>query len=316
MPTCGYLGDLYGQRRMYLLGITLFTLASLASGLAPSFYWLLGSRALQGIGVSPTLPAVMTIISRAFSPAQRGRAVGFWALVNGAGHTLGPPLSGLLTQQLGWRAVFLFSLPLCLLNLLLVWWIVPRDEARAPQSFDFGGAATLTAAALGLMLALTHSARGGWSSPPSIGLWSLTLIALIVFVTIERQVASPFVDLKLFANRHYASAATVIAAQLFCLFGLLLALPVYLIQVQGWNSQTAGLLILPLPLSMALVAPLAGRLADAHWSSTSRGHRSSTPRGRGSRLTCTLGMGTVALVGLAMLGLGSGREQLVSWQQI
>ena len=106
MPTCGYLGDLYGQRRMYLLDITLFTLGSLASGLAPSFYSLLGSRALQGIGVSPTLPAVMAIISRAFSPAQRGRAVGFWALVNGAGHTLGPPLSGLLTQQLGWRTVF------------------------------------------------------------------------------------------------------------------------------------------------------------------------------------------------------------------
>jgi MFS family permease len=117
MPVCGYLGDLYGQRRMYLWGMALFAAASVGSGLAPSFPWLVGSRVLLGIAVAPTLPAVMAMIAHLFSPEHRGRAIGFWALTNGAGHALGPPLSGFLVEYLSWRAVFLFSLPLCLLNL-------------------------------------------------------------------------------------------------------------------------------------------------------------------------------------------------------
>lgn len=330
MPVCGYLGDLYSQRRMYLLGMGLFTVASLGSGLAPSFPWLLASRALQGVAVAPTLPAVMAIISRTFSAARRGRAVGFWALANGVGHALGPPLSGFLTQHLGWRVVFLIGVPVCCLNLFLVWWLVPPDEAHTTQGFDFGGAAALTAAALGLMLALTQSARWGWSTPRSLALWSVTLTALVIFVVREQRVASPspcrgkrsgpsqcegkqsgafpckgkrsgaFVDLALFANRSYAAATVVIAAQLFCLFGLILALPVFLIDVQGWSSQIAGLLILPLPLAMAVIAPLAGRLAD----------------GWGSRWTCTLGMGVVTLAGLAMLGLRPGLGRSIPWRGV
>jgi len=297
MPVCGYLGDTYGQRRMYLLGMALFTLASLGNGLAPSFPWLLGSRALQGIGVAPTLPAIMAIIAHVFPPEQRGRATGFWALANGAGHALGPPLSGFLTQHLGWRAVFLSSLPLCLLNLLLVWWLVPPDGSRTARRFDFAGTATLTLAMLGLMLSLTQGARWGWTAPRSLVLGVLTIAALVAFVVIERRTASPFVELSLFANRHYATAAAVIAAQLFCLFGLLLALPVFLIQAQGLDSQAAGLLILPLPLTMALMAPFAGHLADA----------------RGSRWTCTVGMGLVLLAGLALLGLRPATGQPIPW---
>jgi len=274
MPVCGYLGDLYGQRRMYLLGMTLFSVASLGSGLAFSFPWLLGSRALQGIGVAPTLPAVMAIISRTFSPAQRGRAMGFWALANGAGHALGPPLSGFLIQHLSWRAVFLFSLPLCLLNLGMVWWLVPPDDGHAARSFDFGGAATLTIVALGLMLALTQSVRWGWELPRGFWLWSLPLVALVVFVIVERRVESPFVELGLFTNRPYAAATAVIAAQFFCLFGMQLLLPLF---------------------TAALVAPLAGRFADRC----------------GSRLSCFLGMGVVALAGISLI---SWRATTSPWQ--
>ena len=297
MPACGYLGDLHGQRRTYLLGMALFTAASLGSGLAPSFPWLLASRALQGIAVAPTLPAVMAIVARTFSPARRGRAVGFWALVNGAGHALGPPLAGFLVQHVSWRAVFLATVPLCFLNLVAVWWLVPPDDDRTARDFDFAGAAALTVTALGMMLALTQGARWGWSGPRSLGLWGLSLVALVVFVVIERRAASPFVELELFSNPHYAAATAVIAAQLFCLFGLLLALPVFVIQAQGWSSQAAGLLVLPLPLTMAVMAPVAGRLADA----------------RGSRWTCTLGMGLVGLAGLALLGLRLGSGQSIPW---
>jgi EmrB/QacA subfamily drug resistance transporter len=297
MPVCGYSGDLYGQRRMYLWGMALFAAASVGSGLAPSFPWLVGSRVLLGIAIAPTLPAVMAMIAHLFSPEHRGRAIGFWALTNGAGHALGPPLSGFLVEYLSWRAAFLFSLPLCLLNLYLVWRLAPPDDIRTQRDFDLGGAGMLTTPSLGLMLALTQGARWGWNAPLSLGLWALTLAALVAFVIIERRVASPFVELDLFANRHYASAAVVIAAQCFCLFGLLLTLPVFLIQSQGWSSQAAGMLILPLPLTMALIAPLAGRLSDA----------------RGSRWTCTVGMGLVALAGLAMLELRPASNPIIPW---
>jgi len=297
MPVCGYLGDLYGQRRMYLWGMTLFGVGALGCGLAPSFPWLLSSRVLQGIAVAPTLPAIMTMIARTFSPEQRGQAMGVWALMNGAGHALGPALGGFLTQHLGWRTIFLSSLPLCLLNILLVWWLAPPDDVRRSRSFDFVGAVALTTAALGLMLALTQGARWGWRAPRSLGLWYLTLAALITFVVIERRTASPFVELALFTNRHYTSAAVVIAAQIAGLFGLLLALPIFLIQGQGWSSQAAGMLVLPLPLTMAVVAPLAGRLSDA----------------RGSRWTCTVGMSLVVAAGLGMLRLQSSSGQNAPW---
>jgi EmrB/QacA subfamily drug resistance transporter len=284
MPVCGYLGDLFGQRRLYLWGMGLFTLAQLASGLAPSFAWLLGSRLLLGIGIAPTLPAVMALITRTFAPGERGRAMGLWALVNGAAHALGPPLSGFLTQHAGWRSVFLVSLPLCFLNLILVAWRVPPDGKQRAPRFDLPGAAALTVTALGLMLALTQSTRWGWLSPGALGLWGLTAAGLLAFVAAERRASAPFVDLSLLADRRYAAAVVVISAQFFCLFGLLLALPVFLIDGLGWSDGLAGLLVLPLPLTMALAAPLAGRLADA----------------RGSRWTCTLGMSLVVTAGLAL----------------
>jgi EmrB/QacA subfamily drug resistance transporter len=297
MPVAGYLADLYGHRRLYLLGMGLYTAGLLASGLAPSFAWLLGSRVLMGAGVAPTLPVIMALISLIFAPEQRGRAVGLWALANGAGHTLGPVMSGFLVERLGWRAIFLLPVPLCLINLGLVRWLAPSGAAGSKRWFDFGGAAALTVAALGLMLALTGSAQWGWGASRSIALWGATLGASVVFLVVERSVPSPFVDLRLFANPSYAAATGVIALQLFCLFGLLLALPVFLTQAQGWESHTAGLLILPLPLAMAVVGPMAGRLADA----------------RGSRWACTVGMALVIISALALLGLRPASGLPIPW---
>lgn len=297
MPACGYLGDLYGQRRMYLAGTALFTLASLGSGLAPCFPCLLASRMLQGIAVAPILPAVMAIISADFPPQQRGRAIGFWALANGAGHALGPPLSGLLVRVAGWRAVFLVTVPLSLLSLVVVWWKVSPDGARQQRRFDWVGAATLTASALALMLAMNGGARFGWMSWPSLLLWGLTGASLAAFVAAERRSRTLFVDLDLFRNPCYAAAVAVIGAQIFCQFGLLVALPIFLIQVRGLTSEVAGLLILPLPLTLALMSPLAGRLADQ----------------RGSRRASTLGMAIVALMGIALLGGLSWAGGLPAW---
>jgi EmrB/QacA subfamily drug resistance transporter len=300
MPVCGYLGDLYGQRRIYLLGMALFGVGTLGSALSPSLPWLLGSRALQGIAAAPILPAIMTMLARTVPPERRGRALGLWALANGAAHSLGPPLSGFLIDHWGWRAVFLFPVPLCLLNILAVWRLAPPDTVPTTRPFDFGGAATLTVAAMGTMVALTQSSRWGWSAPLSLALWGLSLAALVTFLLIERRARAPFVDLRLFSNQSYTAATLVIGAQLFCLFGLLLVLPVFLIQGQGYSSQSAGLIVLPLPLTMAVIAPLAGRLADT-W---------------GTRRTSTGGMALIAVGGIVITAFQAGTGLQVHWAAI
>lgn len=298
MPVGGYLGDVWGQRRMYLLGMSLLSVAALSSGLAPSFPWLLVSRGFMGAGVAPTLPAIMAIIARTFPPERRGRAMGFWALANSGGHALGPLISGFLTQHLGWRSVFLVNIPLCLLTIVMVAWLVPPEGTpRRSEPFDFGGAAALTIAALSLMLALTRGSQIGWTSSGSLLLWVLALLALPAFVAREKRTAKPLVDLALFRNRYYMAALGAISAEIFCMFGLLVALPVFLIQDQGWPSQSAGLLVFPLPLAMALISPLAGRLADT----------------RGVRFTATVGASLMGAAALALLGVLAWSGPFVHW---
>ncbi len=300
MPVCGHLGDLYGHRRLYLSSMSLYAASSIIAALSPNMPWLLGARILQGISVAPILPIVMSIITHTFSAEERGRAMGFWALFNGAGHALGPALSGFVTQHLSWRAVFLVPPPLCLPSLLLAWRLLPKGGQQTGRQFDLAGAGMLIAATSGCMLALTGSSRWGWFSSRTLTLWGVALTAAVVFVVVERRQASPLVRLSLLGNREYAAAAAVIACQYFCMFGALLALPVFIIQGLHWDDQLAGVLILPLPLTLALFSPVAGRLADL----------------KGSRLTCTLGMALVALAGLVLFSFVSSPTTEVAWWQI
>lgn len=297
MPAFGHLGDMYGYKRIYLTGLSLLVLSSALAALAPSFSSLVLFRALQGMGNATTLPSVMAIITQIFPVRERGRAMGFWATINGTGHGLGPVLSGFLTQYFGWPAIFLLNGAITLVGVFLIWRLVPPDSKRATHRFDFPGAAAMTLAALTLMFNLNQGAKSGWSSHFSLVLWVVFAVLLVAFVVIETRASSPFVDLRLFTNRPYAAATAIIAAQFFCLFGMQLLLPLFLMRVQGYASGQAGLLIFPLSTTAALVAPLAGRLADSC----------------GSKLSCFLGMGVVALAGV---GLTFWRETTLPWQVV
>ena len=297
MPIFGHLGDMYGYKRIYLTGLSLLVLSSALAALSPSFPLLVLFRALQGIGNATTLPSVMAIITNVFPIRERGRAMGFWATVNGAGHGLGPVLSGFLTQYFGWPAIFLLNGAITLVGVLLIWRLVPPDSKRATHHFDLPGAVTMTLAALTLMFNLTQGAKLGRGSTFELALWAVFAGSLVAFVLIESRASSPFVDLRLFTNRPYAAATAIIAAQFFCLFGMQLLLPLFLMRVQGYTSGQAGLLIFPLATTAALVAPLAGRFADSC----------------GSKLSCFLGMGVVALAGV---GLTFWQETTSPWQVV
>jgi EmrB/QacA subfamily drug resistance transporter len=289
MPLFGRLGDMYGYKRTYLAGISIFALSSSLAAFAPTFPSLVALRAIQGFSNGPILPAIMAIVGTVFPPGERGRAMGVWALANSATHAAGPPLSGILTQYFGWQSIFLSYVPLCVLGLFLVMRLVPDDRKSERQPFDVVGAATLTATTLILMFNLRQMAYTGWQSPLGLALWGLFVALLGIFLWNERRVDEPFLDLRLFANRPYSAATTIAFVQGFCQFGLLFLIPLFLIEMRGYRAAETGLLLASMPVSMAVAAPLAGRLADRY----------------GCRPLCSLGMVTLAMSGLLLSLQGS-----------
>ncbi len=284
MPVCGRLGDMFGYKRIYLIGMGGVALWSALAVFAPSIGWLILFRALAGIFNAPTLPAVMGIIAEVFPPNERGGAMGFWATVNGAGHGFGPVISGLLVQHFGWPAVFWFNAGLTLLGVVMIAAFVPSDAKHGQERFDLIGAATLTLTTILFMFNLTQGLEQDYGLAVNLLLWGGCAVLLIVFFLSQSRLSQPFVDLKLFTQEGYGVTTFVSSAQLFCLFGMQLLLPLFLIGVQGRTSGQAGLLIAPLAVTLAIASPGAGRLSDLV----------------GSRLTCLIGMGIVALAGVGL----------------
>jgi EmrB/QacA subfamily drug resistance transporter len=262
MPISGELGDRYGYKRIYLLGLVVFAFGSFMAAFSSSFIMLLAARILQGIGTSPTMPSIMGITTQMFPQHERGRALGIWATVNSAGHGLGPVLGGNLVQHFGWEAVFYLQAGLILIGIFIIWVMLPNDRRNISRSFDSIGAITLALGVLTLLVNLNQSVRIGWLSPMSIGLWVVSGFLFGSFYLTERRVVNPFVDLKLFTNRGYSAATLIFSILYFCIFGLNLVLPQFLIRVQGLPVAQAGLLIAPLAITPALMGTFAGVLAD------------------------------------------------------
>jgi len=288
MPLFGRLGDMYGYKRAYLLGMSVFALSSLVAPLASTFPTLIVLRVIQGLGNGPILPAIMAVIATLFPPGERGRAMGLWALVNSGFHAVGPPLGGFLTQYFGWQSIFVSYVPLCIAALLLVWRLMPGDSKSERRPFDLIGAFTLTAATLTLMFNLRQGGSAGWTSPLTLALWIVCVGLLGAFLVTERRVRQPFVDLDLFRNRPYSAASAIAFLQMLCEFGLLFLIPLFLIHVQGYEAAETGLMLACLPIAMAISAPIAGRVADRH----------------GCRVLCVSGMALLAASGLVLSFLG------------
>jgi EmrB/QacA subfamily drug resistance transporter len=264
----GAAADRYGRKRVFLVGVGVFTAASLACGLAPGLSALVAARAVQGAGAALLTPASLALLGATFDDRGRGQAVGIWAGASGLTSAVGPVLGGWLTQAVSWRLVFLINLPVALVAVLLI--AAGARESRGANSGPVDGLGALViTASLGLITwSLTAAPKAGLADPRVGGALALGLAGLAAFVWIERHAASPMTPLKLFRSRAF-SGLNLYTLLLYAAFGgALFLLPFLLLRVHHRSPAVAGAALLPLSVGLAALSPVSGRLASRVGSKT------------------------------------------------
>jgi EmrB/QacA subfamily drug resistance transporter len=263
MVTGGRLGDIFGRRRLFLYGVAVFGISSLAIGFAPNDAVLVTFRAIQGIGAAFMMPATLSIITQSFPPHQRGTAIGTWAGVSALALAIGPVIGGLLTQDVSWRAIFFINPPIAVVAVAVTLFAAreSRDETVG-RTVDFPGIVALTLGLSALVLALIESNTWHWGSVRIIGLLALTAVALAAFVLIEHRVRAPMVDFAFFRSRTSAGANLVGFLVTFGMFAQFFFITLYLQNVLHYSALQTGLRFLPATIVIIIMGPLAGKLTD------------------------------------------------------
>ena len=255
----GRVGDIFGRRRVYLIGLALFILTSALAALAPNIETLIVVRALQGVGGAVMMPGTLSIITQAFPARQRGLAIGIWGGVSGLGLIAGPLLGGLLVNSGSWRLIFIVNLPVGALAILAAWLFVTesRDET-ARRSLDWPGLATLSSGLLLVMLALTRGDSAGWVSAQTLASAIGGFALLVLFVQLERRASAPLIDLSLFRSGTFVAAS--LSAFLFsaAVFGSQPYVSLFMQNFWEFTPLQGGLAFIPATVLVALLMPLSG----------------------------------------------------------
>ena len=275
----GRLGEVVGFKRVYLVGFAIFTVASVLCGAAPNEQALIVFRVLQAIGAAMNMAMGPAIVARTFPAAERGRALGLNGVSVSVGLSLGPVIGGIITQGLTWRSIFFINLPIGILAILWAWRILPSEERRGGQSFDLRGALLSGVGLFALLLALSEGQAWGWTSLSTVGLFGAFVAFAACFLIVELRAAQPLVDLNLFRSRPFSAGLLTLVVAFAGLLTASFLLPFLLQQTRGFSPLEAGLLMTPVPLTMALVAPLSGAASDR----------------LGPRIPASLGMAIVVL---------------------
>ncbi len=261
----GSLGDHFGRRRVFLLGVVLFTLASVGCGCARTIHLLIAARAAQGLGAALLVPGSLAIISTEFAENERGRAIGTWSGFTAMTAAIGPLLGGWLIEHVSWRAVFFINVPLALVVLLLSFYALgeSKDEAGSPQ-LDWLGAALTVVGLSAIVYGLIESSRLGFGHP---AIWASTgggALILIAFVFYESRIEHPMLPPSLFRSRNFSGANALTFLLYAALGGALFFLPLNLIQVQGYSATAAGAALLPFILIMFSLSRWGGGLVECY----------------------------------------------------
>jgi EmrB/QacA subfamily drug resistance transporter len=259
----GRLGDALGRKRVFLAGLALFTLGSLACAFAVSVATLVAARVVQGVGASLVSANSVALITAAFPREMRGRALGMVGAVVGLGLTVGPPLGGVLLSAFGWPSIFLVNLPVGVFGVLFARVVLAPDApAAAHAPFDFAGAASALAFLVCLTLFLSRGAAWGWTSPPTLASGAGLVLTLLAFVVAERRAADPLVDLAFFRDSAFRVPMLTLFLSFVALFGAIFLVPFYLERTAGLTPGQVGRVLVVIPLLLLLVSPVSGALSD------------------------------------------------------
>jgi len=285
--TAGTLADIYGRRRIFALGIALFTLGSLVCGLAPNAAVLVAGRAIAGLGAALEIPTSLAILNVAYPDARRrAQALGLWASCNGLAFIIGPTLGGVLVESVGWRSIFMLIIPLCIVTLALTFTSVAESKDPKGGTLDLPGQALAVAALGAVSLAVIEGPRWGWGSIASIAAFAISFAAATLFVLRQRGGDYALVPLAMFRNRVFSASLGIAAAMTFGMYAMLFLTPLYLQAARGDGALRAGIELLPMSVTFLIVSQLSGKIAN----------------GYGPRLPMTLGMAMMG-TGLFMLAL-------------
>jgi EmrB/QacA subfamily drug resistance transporter len=263
LATGGRLGDIFGRRRTFLIGVVLFTLSSATAGLAPDTAWLVASRVVQGVGGALMMPATLSIVTNAFPSSERGKAIGTWAGVSALALAVGPVLGGFLTEAVSWRAIFYINLPVGVGAVVATLFAVRESrDHTVGREVDYAGVITLTAGLTALVLALIEGNSWGWGSPQIVALLAGSVLMLALFPFIERRVAAPMVEFPLFASRDFVGANVIALIVTFAMLAQFFFIALYMQNILGYSPLEAGVRFLPATLMIVAIAPIAGRLTD------------------------------------------------------
>jgi EmrB/QacA subfamily drug resistance transporter len=259
----GSLGDLYGRRLVFVIGVTIFALASAWCGIAPNIEQLIAARAVQGVGAALLVPGSLAIISASFPREERARAIGTWSGFSAITTAIGPVLGGWLVDNVSWRAVFFLNLPLAAAVVIISRWHLPESrDQKSSGKIDWIGAILATLGLGGLVFGLIESSRLTLFAGPVVISIVGGAIALAAFVVLESLVKSPMVPLKLFRSRNFTGANLLTLLLYFSLGGGLFFLTLNLIQAQGFSATAAGAALLPFVLLMFSLSRWAGGLIE------------------------------------------------------
>jgi EmrB/QacA subfamily drug resistance transporter len=261
----GSTADRLGRKRVFQVGLVLFSLGSLLCAVAPSLGMLIGARVLQAIGGSMLNPVAMSIIRNVFEdPRERAQAIGVWGGVIGISMALGPVLGGALVDSVGWRAVFLVNVPIGIVALILTALYVPESRADHPRRLDPVGQILVILGLASLTYAIIDGPSAGWTNAQTLSLFAISVISLTTLVRYELRHREPLIQVRFFRSAPFSGATAIAVAMFAALGGFLFLNTLYLQNVRGLSPLSAGLYTLPMAGLMFVVAPLTGRFVGNH----------------------------------------------------
>ncbi len=287
--TGGTLGDLYGRRRIFVLGIVLFTVGTIACALAPTAGILIGGRIVSGLGAALEVPMSLVLLTVVYPGRQeRAHAMGVWASCNGIAFIIGPTFGGWLLDGFGWRSIFYVILPVCAAGLAITFYAVGESVAPKGRKLDLPGQGLAITGLAAFAFAAIEGSHWGWSSPSIIAVAMLAVVSLVAFVWMEGRTSGPLLPLEVLRRPVFSASLAIAGLMTFGMYALLFIMPLYFQTVRGGSPLVAGLELLPMSLSFVAVSQTVGYAANRF----------------GPRLVMTAGMVCMGIGALALAFIG------------